>query len=130
MEKEVYLRPNRSAMHALSELPADEELMMLNLLKYKASVGEAGLSGEAAYREYMKAATPFFKLAEAEVVFFGRPQASLIGPEDEELWDDVLIIKYKSPASFENMVKAEGYPSELRELALLDSRLIYCKSHI
>lgn len=60
-------------MKALYELPEEEELMLLILLKYKDNVVETGLSGEASYREYMKAATPFFKLAQAEVIFFGRP---------------------------------------------------------
>ncbi len=116
-------------MKALYELPEEEELMLLNLLKYKDNVLETGLSGEASYREYMKAATPFFKLAQAEVIFFGRPQSTLIGPGDEALWDDVLIVKYSSPGNFLKMVQAKGYPSELREQALSDSRLIYCKPH-
>lgn len=116
-------------MKALFELPHDQELMMLNFLRYKDTVEETGLSGEASYKEYMKAATPFFKLVEAEVVFFGRPQSTLIGPEEEALWDDVLIVKYDTPGSFLKMVQEDGYPSELREQALLDSRLIYCKPH-
>lgn len=128
--QQTYLKASRDTMKALFELPDDQELMMLNFLRYKDSVAETGLSGEASYRKYMKAATPFFKLAKAEVVFFGRPQSTLIGPEEESLWDDVLIVKYKNPGSFLKMVREEGYPSGLREQALLDSRLIYCKSHL
>ena len=130
MGQQTYLKANREKMKVLFELPDDQELMMLNFLKYKITISETGLSGEACYREYMKAATPFFKLARAEVVFFGRPQSTLIGPEEEALWDDVLIVKYKNPESFLKMVQEDGYPSELREQALLDSRLIYCKSHL
>lgn len=128
--QQTYLKANRDKMTALFELPDNQELMMLNFLRYRDSALETGLSGEASYRKYMKAATLFFKLVEAEVVFFGCPQSILIGPEDESLWDDVLIVKYKNPASFLNMVQTKGYPSELREQALLDSRLIYCKSHL
>lgn len=130
MGRQTYLKVNPDTMKALFDLPDDHELMLLNFLRYKDSVAETGLSGEASYREYMKAATPFFKLAEAEVVFFGRPQSTLIGPVEEPLWDDVLIVKYKNPGSFLKMVREDGYPSGLREQALLDSRLIYCKSNL
>ncbi len=130
MGRQTYLKANPDTMKALFDLPDDQELIMLNFLRYKESVAETGLSGEASYREYMKAATPFFKLVEAEVVFFGRPQSTLIGPEEESLWDDVLIVKYRNPGSFLKMVRENGYPSGLREQALLDSRLIYCKSHL
>ena len=128
--QQTYLKVNRDNMKALFELPDDQELMMMNFLRFKDAVTETGLSGEASYREYMKAATPFFKLAKAEVVFFGRPQSTLIGPEEEALWDDVLIVKYNTTSSFLKMVQEDQYPSELREQALLDSRLIYCKSHL
>jgi hypothetical protein len=130
MEVKKYLKVNRKKMEMLSALPEDEELMMLNLLKYKVTLTETGLSGAASYRENMKAATPFFTRVQAEIVFFGEPESTLIGPEDEGLWDDVLIVKYKNPSSFFRMVQEERYPSELREQALLDSRLIYCKSHL
>jgi len=117
-------------MEALLALPADEELLMLNLLKYRDNVEGASNSGAEVFRAYMKAAFPFLKQAKAEVVFFGKPQTILIGPEDETLWDDVLIVKYPSPGSFLHMVQAEGYPLEQRKRALQDSRLIYCKANL
>ena len=53
----------------------------------------------------------------------------LIGPEDQELWDDVLLVKYRNIREFFKMTQAKGYPSDLREQSLQDSRLIYCKSN-
>lgn len=114
---------------ALSELPEGEELLMLNLLKYKENVEATGISGEAAYKAYMQAALPFIKLAGAEVIFFGRPQAMLIGPLGEDLWDDVILVRYPNSTSFLTMVQDKDYPSAMREEALLDSRLVYCKPH-
>ena len=49
MGQQTYLKANREKMKALFELPDDQELMMLNFLKYKVTVAETGLSGEACY---------------------------------------------------------------------------------
>ncbi len=127
MEKQAYLEINKEQFKAFTLLPMDVPVVMLNLLKFKDRVPETGMSGEAAYKEYMKQATSFFAKADAEVLFFGKPQTMLIGPENEDLWDKVLLIKYNSITGFLGMVQAEGYPSHLRKEALDDSRLIHCK---
>jgi len=120
---------NKEQLQALAELPEDQELLMLNLLRYKDLVEETGLTGETAYKQYMRAASPFFEKVDAEIVFFGSPELMLIGPEDQELWDDILLVKYRNAGEFFKMTRAKGYPSELREQSLQDSRLIYCKPH-
>jgi hypothetical protein len=124
-----FIEVNKKQLQALGELPEDQELLMLNLLKYKDRVEETGLTGETTYKQYMRVASPFFEKVEAEIVFFGRPQLILIGPEDQELWDDILLVKYRNVGEFFKMTRAKGYPSELREQSLQDSRLIYCKSN-
>lgn len=126
MAERTYLEINREQFRTFRQLPMDTPVVMLNLLNFKELVPETGLSGETSYKEYMRQATPFFTKAGAEVLFFGKPQAMLIGPEDEGLWDKVLLVKYNTIAGFLGMVKAEGYPSHLRKQALDDSRLIHC----
>lgn len=126
MEERAYLEINREQFKAFTKLPMDTSVVMLNLLNFKELVPETGLTGEASYREYMRQATPFFAKAGAEVLFFGKPQTMLIGPEDEGLWDKVLLVRYHTVAGFLGMVKAEGYPTHLRMQALNDSRLIHC----
>lgn len=122
----AYLEINPEQFKAFAQLPMNTPLVMLNLLRFKELVPESGLSGAESYKEYMKAATPFFAKANAEVLYMGKPQSMLIGPEDDNLWDKVLLIKYNTIADFLGMVKAEGYPSHLRAQALEDSRLIHC----
>lgn len=126
--KEKYLQLERTQFQAFTELPIDSPLYMYNLLKYKEKVEGSDLTGENAYRDYMRAATPFFQQAQATVLFFGSPEFVLIGEEQDAYWDDILLVKYDSKNDFLGMITAEGYPAELRELALEDSRLIYCKS--
>ena len=127
MGKESFLEINQEQFKAFVKLPKDTPVVMMNLLKFKDTVPETGLSGESSYKEYMRQAAPFFAKANAEVLFLGKPQTMLIGPKDEDLWDKILLIKYNTIAGFLGMVKAEGYPSHLRAQALNDSRLIHCK---
>ncbi|MDO6472650.1 DUF1330 domain-containing protein [Maribacter sp. 1_MG-2023] len=126
MKKEAFLEINEEQFKAFVKFPKDTSVVMLNLLKFKELVTETGLSGADSYKEYMKKATPFFIKAEAEILFMGKETTMLIGPEDEELWDKILLIKYKTISDFLEMIQAEGYPSHLRNQALEDSRLIHC----
>lgn len=127
MEQQSYLEINQEQIKVFMQLPMNTSVVMLNLLKFKHSVPETGLSGEASYKEYMRQAAPFFAKANAEILFMGKQHTMLIGPEDEGVWDKILLIKYKSISDFLGMVKAEGYPSHLREQSLDDSRLIHCE---
>ena len=126
MEEKSHLEINTEQLKAFAQLPMDKSVVMLNLLKFKETVIETGLTGAESYKIYMKAAMPFFQKANAEILYMGKPQRILIGPADEDLWDKILLIKYNTVADFLGMVKAEGYPSHLRDQALLDSRLIQC----
>ncbi len=128
MEQQSHLEINQEQFKAFVQLPLDTPVVMLNLLKFKDQVSETGLTGAESYKNYMKAATPFFAKAKAEVLYMGKPQMMLIGPQDETMWDKVLLVKYHSIADFLGMVQSEGYPSHLRAQALEDSRLIHCKT--
>jgi len=126
MELKSHIEINPEQFKAFAQLPMDTSVAMLNLLKFKDHVPETGLTGAESYKGYMKAATPFFAKANAEVLYMGQPKSTLIGPEGENLWDKILLVKYNTIADFLGMVQAEGYPSHLRAQALEDSRLIYC----
>ncbi len=109
MKNKSFIIVNKEQLNALREVPENREVVMLNLLKYKDKVEETGLTGEASYKQYMKAATPFFENIDAEIIFFGRPLLMLIGPEDETLWDDMLLVKYRNKDEFFKMTRAEGF---------------------
>ena len=126
MKTTSYHKINQEQLKAFSLLPAGKPVVMMNLLKFKDTVAETGLSGAESYKEYMKAAMPYFQKANAEILYLGKPQRTLIGPEDEVLWDKILIIKYKTPVDFLKMITAKGYPAHLRNHSLQDSRLIQC----
>jgi len=117
----------QTGIKQLQEFPDGRPVFMLNYLNYKAIVTETGKTGKEAYADYLKAAVPFFNTLDAEIIFKGSPIATIIGPSEESLWDEVLIVRYANKNEFMKLMAMKDYPRELRSLALLDSRLIFCK---
>ncbi len=123
-----YLDLSKEQFIAFTKIPINTPLQMVNLLKFKTTVGETEVTGAEQYSNYMKAAMPFFQKSSAKIIFNGRPQFTLIGPSNNLEWDKILIVEYATKDDFVKMVTSEGYPAELRKLALSDSRLIFCTS--
>jgi len=122
-----YLDMTKEQFKAFRNLEINSPLCMLNLLKFKKEVPDSKMSGADAYEVYMKAAQPFFEKSNAKIIYYGKPQFTLIGPSDEALWDKILLVEYAQKSDFINMIMSEGYPAHLRNAALEDSRLIFCK---
>ena len=117
----------QTGIKQLQEFPDGRPVFMLNYLNYKAIVTETGKTGKEAYADYLKAAVPFFNTLDAEIIFKGSPIATIIGPSEESLWDEVLIVRYANKNEFMKLMAMKDYPRDLRSLALSDSRLIFCK---
>lgn len=125
---ETYLDMSKDQYKAFMQLPVEGPMQMLNLLKFKDEVPETGLSGTAQYDAYMAEAMPFIQQANAKVLYYGAAQFTLIGPEGDLEWDKIIIVEYANRSAFLGMVTQEGYPSHLRKLALVDSRLVFCEN--
>jgi len=117
----------QSGIKQLQEFPDGQPVFMLNYLNYKETVVETGKTGKETYADYLKAAVPFFNILDAEIIFKGSPLATIIGPSDESLWDEVLIVRYANKNEFMKLMAMKDYPRALRSSALSDSRLILCK---
>ena len=107
---------------------------MLNLLKFNEVADytafpelapETEISGQEAYRLYMKHTLPYLEEAGAEVLFSGKAGSFLIGPESES-WDMVILVKHASIQQFLAFARNPGYLQGAghRTAALLDSRLL------
>ena len=118
---------NEEGLTILSDFTEDVPVFMMNYLKYKEIVCETGKTGRETYRAYLEAAIPFFNQLKAEIIFKGKPIATIIGLKDEKLWDEVLIVKYLNKNEFFKLLKMKNYPRELRVSSLSDSKLIFCK---
>jgi uncharacterized protein (DUF1330 family) len=86
------------------------EVVMLNLLKYKASAtdGEGG-SGEASYGRYAAQAIRMVEAQGGRVLWMGRPDQVLIGDTTADSWDAVALVSYPSRKHFLDMVSKPEY---------------------
>ena len=109
-------------------------MVMLNLLRFKQEADytesphlspENAISGKHAYKLYMKSVVPLLSKIGSEVIFSGKADHFLIGPQDEK-WDAVLLVRHQNMKDFmaiaadEEYLKIEGN----RTAALADSRLL------
>ncbi|NVK55325.1 MAG: DUF1330 domain-containing protein [Alteromonadaceae bacterium] len=119
---------SQEQLSILAGLPKGEPIVMLNLLRFRATAQspqtDEALSGAEAYERYSKIARPALARVGASLVFMGKPSLPLVGPGDER-WDLMFLIKYPSVEAFASMVSAPEYQAALehRTAALEDSRL-------
>jgi uncharacterized protein (DUF1330 family) len=118
--------PTQSQLQGLQELPADEPVVMLNLLRFKeqASAPDEGMSGLEAYERYGREAGPYLAKVGGRMLNGAVARHVVIGPEEE--WDMVLLVEYPSAQRFLEMASDPGYleAHAHRDAALADSRLI------
>jgi uncharacterized protein (DUF1330 family) len=76
---------------------------MLNLLRFKPD------GGRASYEAYATAIVPFLEQASATVVHLGDAGTALVRPENDTVWDAVLLVTYPTRAAFAGMVADPEY---------------------
>ena len=123
-----YIDPGRDQFEAFKKLPRDAPIMMLNLLRFRDKAAyEDGreATGAEAYAEYGRASRPVFRRVGGEIVWRGKPELMLIGPNDKS-WDLIFVARYPTAGAFLEMVTDPDYQLAVqhRQAALLDSRLI------
>jgi uncharacterized protein (DUF1330 family) len=130
-----YLNPTREQFKLIFDLPLEQPVMMLNLLRFREQAvynpddPEAGdtVSGAVAYKRYSEEAGPIFMSVGGTQAWIGRPQLMFIGPESEN-WDLAFVARYPKAQAFVDMVKNPDYQKAVRHrnAAVADSRLIRC----
>jgi uncharacterized protein (DUF1330 family) len=128
-----FIDPSPANFQAFKDLPRDTPIAMLNLLRYRDLAeypeGHAHASkrwsGRRAYKEYGTASGPIFKRVGGHILWRGRFETMVTGPEGER-WHDGFIALYPSADAFFAMIKDAGYQCAVvnRTAALLDSRLM------
>jgi uncharacterized protein (DUF1330 family) len=93
--------PTAEQLHALLAGPPDVPVVMLNLLRFKphADAPDAGLSGEDAYRRYVKAMVPYIETKGARVLWTGRIDAQVIG-SGADAFQMMALVEYPSRQVF------------------------------
>ena len=128
-----FIDPSPSGFAKFKELPRDEPIHMLNLLRFRDQAdypadhpnAAKGLSGQRAYQEYGRTSGPIFAKVGGSIIWRGTFQAMVTGPEDLE-WHDGFIAQYPNSAAFFAMIKDPEYQQAVvnRTAALADSRLV------
>jgi hypothetical protein len=131
---QVYLSPTQEAGRELFQRNIKGQVVMLNLLRFRAIADYTDtptlappepISGEAAYQLYIEQTLPHLKKSGGDILFLGKGGLFLIGPADER-WDAVMLIRQNSIADFFAFANDEEYLEILghRTAALEDSRLL------
>jgi uncharacterized protein (DUF1330 family) len=97
------LEPTPQQIQALAARPADEPVVMINLLQFRAD------GGRQSYLRYMHEVTPHLQRVGGTVRYAGQSPAVVIGVGEKPWWDAIIVVEYPSPAAFVDMVTNEEY---------------------
>lgn len=133
MTNVTYIDPSPANFQAFKDLPRDTPIQMLNLLLYR-DVAEypqghehagKGWTGREAYAEYGRTSGPIFQRVGGSIVWRGRFETMVTGPDVRE-WHDGFVAQYPNAGAFFEMIKDAEYQKAVvnRTAALIDSRLI------
>ena len=123
-----HIDPTRDSFARFKDLPRNQPIHMLNLLRLRARAAYADgrdASGAEAYRAYSRESGPIFRALGGRILWSGRPEAMLIGPEDER-WDIAFVAAYPDAQAMIDMIRDPAYQQAARHrtAAVADSRLI------
>jgi uncharacterized protein (DUF1330 family) len=129
-----HLEVTRDAATALFTRGIDGELVMLNLLRFKAVADYSAhpalrptvpISGRDAYERYIAHTLPLLEASGGSLLFLGDGGQYLIGPP-EERWDLAMLVRQQSLTDFMAFASDPAYLAGLghRTAALEDSRLL------
>lgn len=123
-----FINPSPKQFSEVMAECGDEPVLMLNPVRLRAVAdyddGRAATGAEA-YGIYLKKVAPMLAAVGGRVVWSGRPEAVLIGP-DEERWDKGFLVEYPNAAAFQSMLLDPAYREVARHrvAAVETSRLI------
>ena len=97
------LEPTAEQFAALAARPADEPVVMINLLQFRADGGRQG------YIRYTQEVTPHLQRVGGTVRYAGVSPSMAIGDGEKPWWEAIIVVEYPSPAAFLDMVSNEDY---------------------
>lgn len=122
-----YTSFDKDRFDAFRDIDRKGPIQMLNLVKLrelaKYDDGHA-MTGARAYAAYGRETAPIFQRLGGRIVWRGRMELMLIGPELN--WDLCFIAEYPSGQAFVDMISDPEYRAAMvhRQAAVQDSRLI------
>jgi len=125
-----YIDPTKEVFAAFQQNNREGLIQMLNLVQLRAEAKyEDGrkATGAEAYAAYGRESGPVFARLGGKIVWQGKFELMLIGPQSER-WDHCFIAEYPSVQAFVDMIRDPVYRQAVkhRQAAVEDSRLIRC----
>ena len=123
-----YIDPTKETFAAFRADDRPGPIHMLNLVRLRARAAYPDgreATGAEAYAAYGRESGPVFEALGGKIVWRGKFELMLIGPESER-WDLCFIAEYPSVAAFVAMIRDPVYREAVRhrQAAVEDSRLI------
>lgn len=121
MAQEKYITPTGDQFKQLMAQDYKGPIIMINLLKFEKD------GGRESYARYSEGLQESFQRIGGERIEGGDAIMTVIG---NEVWDEVLVVRYPSIDAFIEMQRDEGYQAAVphRTEAIEDSRLIAVKA--
>lgn len=116
--------PTSAQIRELAESQLDGPVVMLNLLRYPERA--EGKERDASYRRYGRNVQQRLEAVGARVLWQGRVDSVVIGDDEADGWDEVILVEYPSRAAFLEMTGSSQYKevAKDRTAGLADSRLL------
>lgn len=124
----THIDPTREMFAAFRANDRPGPIHMLNLVRFNEVArypDGTTTTGAQAYAAYGRESGPVFAGLGGRIIWRGRFELMLIGPQDE-VWDECFIAEYPSVAAFVAMLRDPLYRQAVvhRQAAVRDSRLV------
>jgi uncharacterized protein (DUF1330 family) len=103
LDMSAALEPTPEQFEALAARPADQPVVMINLLQFRAD------GGRQSYLRYMQEVGPHLQRVGGAVRYAGQSPGVVIGEGETPWWDAIIVVEYPSPAAFLDMVSNDEY---------------------
>lgn len=124
-----HIKPSGDQIRCFVQFPDDGPVVMLNLLRYaERASGDPTKTGAESYGTYGEKMREIMAQRGIKLLWRGRADSVVIGDDDTDAWDEVLLVEYPSRKAFVAMATSKEYErvGEHRTAGLADSRLIAC----
>ena len=101
--------PNKEQIEELLKGPADQPVVMVNLLKFKerADESEGDSSGQQAYGRYAEQMRKVVESQGGRFIWAGRVDSTVIGEDGDPEFDVVALVEYPSRQKFLEIVGSQ-----------------------
>ena len=96
-------------IEALSALPDDAAVVMLNLMRFRELSLDGKGSGWDAYLRYSALAIKLIRARGGTITWTGTAEAVALGVAEDNRWDYVALVRYPSRAAFIDMMTSPEY---------------------